>query len=60
MNLGKQIRELGISVKVTKHKENTLSEHTHIFAEERLDAAAGRILKFWPGPPGWAEISLRS
>ncbi len=51
MNLGKKIRELRIFVKVTKHTENALSEHTHIFAENRPDAAAaGRILRFGPGP----------
>ena len=36
INLGNKFRELRISVKVPKHKENTLSEHMHIFAENRL------------------------
>ena len=32
-----------------------------VVASEGDAAAAGRILRFWPGPPpGWAEISSRS
>ena len=60
--LGNKFRELKISVKVTKHKENTLSEHMDSFAKHRLCETPpeefsdfGRV-----PPPGWAEISSRS